>query len=326
MEAHVAHTHETRWPTYALAAKHYQGNCQLAIGSYIESSNNSVQVVDGVDERGSANGVVGEISYIYPPTKLMFGPSAGRNIFACTTTVLDVVSISQARGLTSHTLKSRKSKDDCAPLTSFDWIDNKIVTSCTDTTCTIWDLEAMKRQARLIAHDRAVFDVSFLHPARFASVGEDGSMRIFDTRNLERSTIVHENRSPLLRLAWNRQREFQIAALSADLVNIVLVDVRRPLWMLMGFQRSPDTVTNHIAWAPSSSNHLLCGNNDGFSVLEMDSNSRQPEQLHRLPTSLRHDTDSEVQQVHWFEDNEGIPRIAIGMAKKVEICEVTFHF
>merc|ERR1712007_200117 len=193
----------------------------------------------------------------------MFGPSAGRHIFACTTTVLDVVSISQGRGLKSHVFKStRKSKDECAPLTSFDWIDDKILTSCTDTTCTMWDLESMKRQARLIAHDRAVFDVSFRDPAMFASVGEDGSMRIFDTRDLEGSTIVHESRSSLLRLAWNKLNPFQIAALSVDSVSIVLVDIRRPLWMLMASE-SPD-VTNHIAWTDEGA--LLCGTNNGFSV------------------------------------------------------------
>jgi len=197
-----------------------------------------------------------------------------------------------------------------------------IVTLCTDTTCTALDLESLKHQALLVV-DRAVFDVPFPDPAMFVSVSEDGSLRTFDTCDLERSTIVHENQSPLLRLAWNRRKPFQIAALSVDLVNIVLVDVRRPMWMLMGFQRSPDTVTNHIAWAPFSSNHLLCGNNDGFSVLEVDSHSRQPEQLHRLPTSLRHNTDSEVHQAHWFaqEENKKNPSIAIGMAKKVEICE-----
>merc|ERR1712107_744701 len=59
-------------------------------------------------------------------------------------------------------------------------------------------------------------------------------------------------------------------------------------------------VTNHIAWAPHSSSHLLCGNNNGFSVLEVGPHSRQPEQLHRLQTSLRHITDSEVHQAHWF--------------------------
>ena len=44
----------------------------------------------------------------------------------------------------------------------------------------------------------------------FASVGADGSVRLFDLRSLEHSTIIYESApppdsAPLLRLAWNKQ-------------------------------------------------------------------------------------------------------------------------
>ncbi len=45
----------------------------------------------------------------------------------------------------------------------------------------------------MIAHDKAVYDISFsLDETIFSTVGEDGSVRIFDTRELSNSTIVYE--------------------------------------------------------------------------------------------------------------------------------------
>lgn len=85
----------------------------------------------------------------------------------------------------------------CAPLTSFDWNqqDLKMIgTSSIDTTCTIWDLERESVQTQLIAHDKAVYDICFAQDvSMFASAGEDGSVRHFDLRDLEHSTIIYES-------------------------------------------------------------------------------------------------------------------------------------
>lgn len=84
-----------------------------------------------------------------------------------------------------------------APLTSFSWnapSPNLIVTSSIDTTCTIWDLPSRTALTQLIAHDREVYDVDWCPGSAdvFASVGADGSVRVFDLRNLEHSTIIYE--------------------------------------------------------------------------------------------------------------------------------------
>lgn len=93
------------------------------------------------------------------------------------------------------------------PVTSFDWNStdtNLLITSSVDTTCTVWDLnrshphddfaESATIKTQLIAHDSEVFDVKFIHKSTnvFASVGNDGSMRVFDLRSLEHSTIIYE--------------------------------------------------------------------------------------------------------------------------------------
>jgi DDB1- and CUL4-associated factor 7 len=60
-----------------------------------------------------------------------------------------------------------------------------------DTTCTVWDLTARKVKTQLIAHDREVYDIAWSRGKdTFATVGADGSLRVFDLRSLDHSTIM----------------------------------------------------------------------------------------------------------------------------------------
>ena len=93
-------------------------------------------------------------------------------------------------------LNNSKNVEYCAPLTAMDWnrADTNIIGMCSiDTTCTIWDINQMKPTTQLIAHDKEVFDIAFQRASKhiFASVGADGSVRMFDLRSLEHSTIVY---------------------------------------------------------------------------------------------------------------------------------------
>ncbi len=58
----------------------------------------------------------------------------------------------------------------------------------------------------------------------FASVGADGSVRMFDLRHLEHSTIIYEDpqHRPLLRLAWNRQDPSYLATIAMDACEVRL--------------------------------------------------------------------------------------------------------
>jgi len=51
-------------------------------------------------------------------------------------------------------------------------------------------------KTQLIAHDKEVYDIAFSRAGggrdMFASVGADGSVRMFDLRHLEHSTIIYE--------------------------------------------------------------------------------------------------------------------------------------
>jgi hypothetical protein len=77
-------------------------------------------------------------------------------------------------------------------------------------------------KTQLIAHDKEVYDIAFSRAGggrdMFASVGADGSVRMFDLRHLEHSTIIYEDpqHTPLLRLAWNKQDPNYLATVAMD--------------------------------------------------------------------------------------------------------------
>lgn len=77
---------------------------------------------------------------------------------------------------------------------------------------------------RINAHlcDVQVYDIAFSRAGggrdMFASVGADGSVRMFDLRHLEHSTIIYEDpqHHPLLRLCWNKQDPNYLATMAMD--------------------------------------------------------------------------------------------------------------
>jgi FOG: WD40 repeat len=94
-------------------------------------------------------------------------------------------------------LSNSKTPDHTAPLTSLDWNTvqpSLIITSSIDTTCTIWDIPSLTAKTQLIAHDKEVYDVRWCANSHdvFLSCGQDGSVRMFDLRSLEHSTIIYE--------------------------------------------------------------------------------------------------------------------------------------
>ncbi len=129
-------------------------------------------------------------------------------------------------------LTNSKNTEYCNPLTSFDWNDinpNIIGTSSIDKTCTIWDISIAKPVLQLIAHDKEVFDISFGQTKNnVASVGADGSLRLFDLSSLEHSTILYEtpDLAPLLRLSWNKLDPNYLACILADGTQTIILDIR----------------------------------------------------------------------------------------------------
>jgi DDB1- and CUL4-associated factor 7 len=91
------------------------------------------------------------------------------------------------------------------------------------------DAQTQQAKTQLIAHDKEVYDIAFAKNEHlFASVGADGSVRMFDLRSLEHSTIIYETpeMTPLLRLGWNKQDPNYLATLMQSSSETVILDIR----------------------------------------------------------------------------------------------------
>jgi len=312
---------------------------RLAIGSYLETEANKVQVVE-VNPETSRLELVAEADHPFPGTKLMWSPRGTEEgesqLLASTSTTLNVFKL-QGNELKSivklANARTRGSGGHSPPLTSFDWSavsHHKIGASSVDSTCTIWNLERQKIETQLIAHDKAVHDIVFSQKdCLFASVGADGSVRLFDQRNLDHSTIIYEapSASPLLRLAWNRVNTYHIATIAMDNPGVILIDIRRPSVALSALTQH-ESCFNHIGWAPHSPRHLLCGTDDGFALIwdvrqDATKTGGTTDPARRRVSSdspvFWHDCNSEVYQVQW--PSSAPDHVGLGMSKRVDIVQ-----
>lgn len=145
-------------------------------------------------------------------------------------------------------------------------------------TCTVWDISTSVPITQLIAHDREVYDVAWSPSSRdvFASVGADGSVRMFDLRSLEHSTILYEATpapaaakngapaspnpaasgtstlpSPLLRLAFSPTSPTYVSVCHADSADVQILDTRSPGTPAMEV-RGHSGAVNGMAWGGST--------------------------------------------------------------------------
>ncbi|KAJ3724934.1 WD40 repeat-like protein [Lentinula guzmanii] len=163
-----------------------------------------------------------------------------------------------------------------APLTNFSWNEKApslIVTSSIDTTCTVWNIDTSAAVTQLIAHDREVYDVAWLPTSTdiFVSVGADGSLRAFDLRSLEHSTILYETpapknvpppsvspstsarppTSPLLRIAFNPSDSNYMSTFHMDGSEIQILDMRSPGQPVLELKGHHGQI-NAVGWATAA--------------------------------------------------------------------------
>uniref|UniRef100_A0A3Q3QE73 Uncharacterized protein n=1 Tax=Monopterus albus TaxID=43700 RepID=A0A3Q3QE73_MONAL len=164
-----------------------------------------VQIV-GLEEESSEFVCRNTFDHPYPTTKIMLIPDtkgAYPDLLATSGDYLRIWRVSDTETCLECLLNNNKNSDFCAPLTSFDW--KEVDPNFIDTTCTIWGLETGQVLGRvnlvsghvktqLIAHDKEVYDISFSRAGggrdMFASVGADGSVRMFDLCHLGHSTTL----------------------------------------------------------------------------------------------------------------------------------------
>ena len=97
----------------------------------------------------------------------------------------------------------------------------------------------------------------------FASVGADGSLRLFDLRNLNHSTITYESPDlvPLLRLSWNPLDSNYLATMMLDSNKVIIIDIRVPSYPATELTGHTQAV-NAFSWSPESSSHIATCSED----------------------------------------------------------------
>ncbi|KAL1916037.1 uncharacterized protein VTP21DRAFT_6041 [Calcarisporiella thermophila] len=279
--------YEAPWPIYGLDWSNRGGeeSWRIAIGSLVEEFNNKLQIVQLAEEGARYHSdfvPIAEADHGYPLTKVLWEPNKGgartTDLLATTSDCLRLWELhtpedrSSSHKLTLRARLTNTKADFSAPLTSFDWCDadpSLVVTCSIDTTCTAWNVETQQAKTQLIAHDREVYDVAFMthHANVFASVGADGSVRLFDLRSLEHSTIIYETPNPpdkptpLLRLAFNRQEPHHVSTFHMDSSSIQIFDIRVP-GVPYAELRGHGASVNCCGWAPHLKNLVVSGGED----------------------------------------------------------------
>ncbi|KAM9964944.1 hypothetical protein ACTFIW_004739 [Dictyostelium discoideum] len=326
MEKKRIYTYNSPWVIYGLSwSSRVNRPFRLAIGSFLEDYTNRVDVIQLNEETDQFEVVCG-FEHPYPPTKCMWIPDKNSNrpdLLATTGDYLRLweVGSNQRSIKLKSLLTNNKSSEFCAPLSSFDWNETDpslLATSSIDTTCTIWNIETGQAKTQLIAHDKEVFDIAFARGTDlFASVGADGSLRMFDLRNLEHSTIIYETPSfvPLLRLCWNKQDPNYLATIQQDSPKVIILDIRVPSVPAaeLVFHKS---AVNGISWAPHSSCHI-CTVSDDKQALIWDLSS-MPKPIE--DPLLTYNALAEINQLSWSSSQPDW--IAIAFSSHLQILKV----
>uniref|UniRef100_A0A2N9IVF3 Uncharacterized protein n=1 Tax=Fagus sylvatica TaxID=28930 RepID=A0A2N9IVF3_FAGSY len=330
-------THESPYPLYALAispspsrAHHYR----IAVGSFLETYNNRVDILSFDPDTFTLKPLHPSLSFDhpYPPTKLMFHPSSSSssnpnpnpnpNLLASSGDFIRLWDLRENSIEPLCVLNNSKTSEFCAPLTSFDWNDvepKRIGTCSIDTTCTVWDIERCVVETQLIAHDKEVYDIAWGEARVFASVSADGSVRIFDLRDKEHSTIIYESPlpdTPLLRLAWNKQDLRYMATILMDSNKVVILDIRSPTMPVAELERHKASV-NAIAWAPQSPRHICSAGDDTQALIWELPTVAGPNGID--PMSV-YSAGAEINQLQW---SAAVPDwIAIAFSNKMQLLKV----
>jgi DDB1- and CUL4-associated factor 7 len=295
----------------------------------------------GMEGGGGGLYKAAEFDHPYPCTKIMWSPDVrlgAQDLLATTGDYLRLWSVhdDDSNGDTGGRpgdctvtkeilLNNNKTSEYCAPLTSFDWNEtepNIVGTSSIDTTCTIWDLTTQTARTQLIAHDREVFDLAFARGKDvFASVGADGSVRMFDLRSLEHSTIIYESPDldPLLRLEWNKQDPNYLATFMVDSRRTIILDIRVPSLPVAELGGHLGCV-NATAWAPHSSCHICTAGDDSQALIwDLSAMPKRPVD----DPILAYNADGEINNLQWSTSQPDW--VSIAFQDKLQICTFLLH-
>ncbi len=287
----------------------------------VQGQQNEIQIVELIDETLQ---LVSNEEINYLPTKIMWNPhQENQSILAVSSDKIYLYKYNENDRKIEKTAILAKENENkcCAPITSFDWnkVKNNILgTSSIDTTCRIWDINKNVTLNQLIAHDKEVYDISFSPKDEniFITTGSDGSVRMFDLRDLEQSYIIYmtKDESPLSRVYWNKVSSSLISVLGLESNLIYVVDYTQQeeidMKPVMELNHHTNAV-NAATWSPS--NNYLCsvGDDKMCYIWEIDNSM-----IAEMPVK-QFRAENEINNVVWSENFDDW--IAIASDKTLEL-------
>jgi WD repeat-containing protein 68 len=236
----------------------------------------------------------------FPVSSILFSPhEQNKNLLISTSDKLSVYSYEEEK-LNLKIAFIRETENYTGPLTSCDWsrANNAIIgVSSVDRTCSIWDLNKSVEKYMIIAHDKEVYDISLGQDEFiFMSTGADGSVRLFDSRQANSSSIIFETRdeSPMTRLKWNLVNPNFILTVIVDKNEIYILDQRK-LSAPYGILKVHTNVVNNAIWAPQSNSNLISVSDDKSALLwDIHCDSKKPEEF-----IMKYEAEYEIENVAW---------------------------
>lgn len=293
--------------TYSLDFQVSQTCDRIALGSLEYSLDNKIDILSIQNDKLTLES---SEFHQYPISRIQWCPFLDNNcLFGTTSDILRIYRYNETEKKIEKKadLLNKKSKYS-DPLTSFDWNkvnDSIIGTASLDTTCTIWDVNKETIKTQLIAHDKEVLDIAFsLHDEHiFISAGADGSIRQFDLRSLEHSTILYECRqkSEFTRVSWNSQNKDQFSAISDKKKSIYVINIPSTDKKKKELNAHSNSV-NSFAWAPNDQSILCTVGEDGYAYIWDLENDVEKSGF--LGPDLQYNAGRPIKNVSWSKSNQ----------------------
>lgn len=234
----------------------------VGIASFETESPNRIEVFQFQDPEFIK---IASVDTKLPQTRICFAPHGTLtpvDSFISTDTAVHLYSIEDSTLKTEADIIVSEGNE---PLTCADWnrIDtNCVITGCVDGTVSILDIQSQEVVSHLQAHEQPIFDVSFFSVSQtFVTTGLDGSLRVFDFRDLASSLIFYQSNMPIQRVITSPFQGYLIGALPYQSNRVIAVDTRFP-GVPVAACGGNDTPITSFAWSRLSPARLYLAHED----------------------------------------------------------------
>lgn len=170
------------------------------------------------------------ISTLYPISRIKFRPDCvgmETDQFLTIDKQLKVYTIDSCRDISSIEFE-----EESSPITSVDWFlhrQNMIAYGGSDGSVSIVDVAQNETVSHLFAHQHPIYDISVTaNSSCFITVSYDGSMRLFDVRDLDSALLLYQSSKPLIRGQASLFDHEILAALPYKSNTVLICDIRQP--------------------------------------------------------------------------------------------------